>query len=276
MTCRYCETVNAEGWTRCRKCDAPLGAPVIQPRSSRRRAAATAPLAEIPARSPQAGPGQATPAQPAPFHPRPAFQQSLFRGEETAKVISIRPGAESRPRAGRGSGQRATVSGAPRYRQQELRLADTATAARLHVGEGVVSCNAPVAGVTHRVLAFAADLALVAIASGGVFLGLVFWGGVPLAGKQGMLFGAAGFLLVWVLYQLLWCAANLDSPGMNWARLRLLDFSGFRPARRQRFIRLAVFCLGTLAVGLGQAWALVDEEGLTWQDHVSETFPTPY
>jgi len=253
-----------------------LGAPVLQSRPSRRRAAASAPLKEMPARLPQADPGQATAAQPAPLPPRQAFQQSLFRGEETAKVVSIRPGPESRPRAGRGSGQRATVSGAPRYRQQELRLADAVVAARRESREGVVSCNAPVAGLTHRLLAFAADLALVAIAAGGVALGLVFWGGVPLAGKPGMLFCAAGFLLVWVLYQLLWCAANLDSAGMNWARLRLLDFSGCRPLRRQRFIRLAVVGLGTLAVGLGQAWALVDEEGLAWQDHVSETFLTPY
>ena len=276
MTCRYCETISADDWTRCQKCDAPLGAPVIQSRSSRRRAAATAPLEEMPIRLPRPDPGQAAAGLPAQPPPRPAFQQSLFRGEETAKVVPIRPGPESRPRAGRGSVQRATVSGAPRYRQQELKLADAAVAARLKGREGVVSCNAPVAGVTHRLLAFAADLALVAIASGAVFLGLVFWGGVPLAGKPGTLFCAAGFLLVWVLYQVLWCAANLDSAGMNWARLRLLDFSGCRPVRRQRFIRLAVFCLGTLAVGLGQAWALVDEEGLTWQDHVSETFPTPY
>ena len=192
-------------------------------------------------------------------------------------MVSIRPGADSRPRAaGRASGQRATVSGAPRYRQQELRLAETVVAARRQFREGVVSCNAPVAAVTHRLLAFAADLALVAISAGGVFVGLIFWGGVPLAGKPGMFLCAAGFLLVWVLYQLLWPAANLDSAGMKWARLRLLDFNGYRPSRRQRFIRLAVFCLGTLAVGLGQAWALVDEEGLTWQDHVSETFPTPY
>ena len=227
-------------------------------------------------RLPQADPDPAAADQPAQLPPRPAFQQSLFRGEETLKVVPIRPGPEIRPRAGRGSVQRATVSGAPRYRQQEFKLADAAVAARLKGREGVVSCNAPVAAVTHRLLAFAADLALLTIVSGAVFVGLVFWGGVPLTGKPGRLFCAAGFLLIWVLYQLLWCAANLDSPGMNFARLRLLDFSGCRPERRQRFIRLAVFCLGTLAVGLGQAWALVDEECLAWQDHVSETFPTPY
>ena len=27
--------------------------------------------------------------------------------------------------------------------------------------------------------------------------------------------------------------------------------------------------------GLGLVWALVDEENLTWHDHISKTFPTP-
>ena len=30
-----------------------------------------------------------------------------------------------------------------------------------------------------------------------------------------------------------------------------------------------------LPAGLGLLWALVDEESLTWQDHISHTFPTP-
>jgi hypothetical protein len=27
-------------------------------------------------------------------------------------------------------------------------------------------------------------------------------------------------------------------------------------------------------LGLGMFWALMDEEGLTWHDHMSRTFPT--
>jgi len=26
---------------------------------------------------------------------------------------------------------------------------------------------------------------------------------------------------------------------------------------------------------LGMLWIFADEEGLTWQDHISDTFPTP-
>lgn len=182
-----------------------------------------------------------------------------------------------RARGSRGAAQRATVSGAPRYEQQKLRLAETSTSSRKQgQDKGVVSCTAPVASVTHRVLAFAIDLSLVTIASGSVMLGFVIWGGVHLAGRPAAIFCGVGLLLSWMLYQLLWSVANLDSAGMKWVSLRLLDFNGYRPKMRQRLIRLGVMCLGTLAGGLGLAWSLVDEEGLTWQDHVSETFPTPY
>jgi hypothetical protein len=33
--------------------------------------------------------------------------------------------------------------------------------------------------------------------------------------------------------------------------------------------------LSLISAGLGLVWALVDEENLTWHDHISKTFPTP-
>jgi len=32
--------------------------------------------------------------------------------------------------------------------------------------------------------------------------------------------------------------------------------------------------LSLCSLGLGLVWALVDEESLTWHDHISKTFPT--
>jgi hypothetical protein len=32
--------------------------------------------------------------------------------------------------------------------------------------------------------------------------------------------------------------------------------------------------LSVVSAGLGLVWALVDEENLTWHDHISKTFPT--
>jgi len=37
---------------------------------------------------------------------------------------------------------------------------------------------------------------------------------------------------------------------------------------------LAAACLSLCSAGLGLIWSLADEEGLTWHDHMSKTFPT--
>ena len=82
--------------------------------------------------------------------------------------------------------------------------------------------------------------------------------------------------VVTFLYKLLWCMANGDSAGMRWTRLTLVNFDGQRPTRTQRMHRMASGALSLCAAGLGLLWALVDEETLTWHDHISRTFPTPY
>jgi uncharacterized RDD family membrane protein YckC len=82
--------------------------------------------------------------------------------------------------------------------------------------------------------------------------------------------------VVTFFYKLLFCLANGDSPGMRWTRLALVTFDGQRPTRTQRMHRLTSGVLSFCAAGLGFLWALVDEETLTWHDHISRTFPTPY
>jgi uncharacterized RDD family membrane protein YckC len=61
---------------------------------------------------------------------------------------------------------------------------------------------------------------------------------------------------------------------MRFAGLHLVDFDGRRPDREQRAIRQVAGLLSVLSAGLGLVWALVDEENLTWHDHISKTFPT--
>jgi uncharacterized RDD family membrane protein YckC len=61
---------------------------------------------------------------------------------------------------------------------------------------------------------------------------------------------------------------------MRWTQLRLINFDGFVPEPRERLIRYLGACLSFAAAGLGVLWSLVDEESLTWHDHISKTFPT--
>ena len=118
---------------------------------------------------------------------------------------------------------------------------------------------------TVIVIALAAFSSIFALAGGEIALSAKT---VPLIA------GVTAVLLIF--YRLLWCLANGDTPGMQWTHLRLVNFDGQRPNRQQRLVRAAAGLLSLLAAGLGLLWALVDEETLTWHDHISETFPTPY
>jgi uncharacterized RDD family membrane protein YckC len=140
--------------------------------------------------------------------------------------------------------------------------------------ETVIYCDAPVALPAHRVIAAAFDVSMVLIALG-VFLGVFFLsGGMLVLSKQNapFLIGVAAVLALF--YRALWCLANGDTPGARFAGLRVVDFDGRRPNREQRVLRQVASLLSLLSAGLGLAWALVDEESLTWHDHISKTFPT--
>jgi len=63
---------------------------------------------------------------------------------------------------------------------------------------------------------------------------------------------------------------------MYWTRLKLVNFDGQPPDLRQRLCRSGFALLSMAAGAVGLIWALVDEEALTWHDHISRTFPTPY
>jgi uncharacterized RDD family membrane protein YckC len=139
--------------------------------------------------------------------------------------------------------------------------------------EGVIYCNASVASLEHRSLAAFVDFTVVAIALG-AFVGTLYsFGGEVIFSKYSVpVYIAAAAILV-LLYRLLWCLGNGDSPGMRAMQLRLVDLDGRKPDRQQRFLRLFSGWVSILAAGLGLFWALADEESLTWHDHISRTFP---
>ncbi len=141
--------------------------------------------------------------------------------------------------------------------------------------EAVIYCDAPVALPVHRIMAAGADASMIAIAIGSFLMIFYLSGGQIVFTKQSLLLFAGVIAVVSILYRLLWCLGNGDTPGMQFAGLRLVNFDGRLPGRRQRIVRLAVSLLSIVSAGLGLVWALVDEESLTWHDHISKTFPSP-
>jgi uncharacterized RDD family membrane protein YckC len=243
-----------------------------------RSGAATAPALE-----PLPG-GNPAPAQQ-PLE-TPSYQPSLFRdgfreGSGGGKVIPIPTLTPLRPYNRETAPRRpASRSAAPArlHRssdfQQKLGFHDADGEVRVQPGESIV-CDAPVADPIHRLVAASVDGSLILVAVG-VFLGIFFFsGGQVSLDRQALSFIVGVTAVIALFYRALWCLANGDTPGMRFAGLRLVDFDGRRPDREQRGVRQVAGLLSLLSAGLGLVWALVDEEKLTWHDHISKTFPTP-
>jgi uncharacterized RDD family membrane protein YckC len=276
MECRYCQAANADDDHRCRRCGRRLRMSPVYTGSS-----AAAPVLQYESVE-SAGPVRVQASRPevhrqpepsAPRHPI-TYQPSLFTSRELPLVVrfeTIAPG--SVPPA-----PRKPQTAAPRQRRRKLIPGQQALefqSARSSKPDGVIYCNAPVAIPAHRALAAALDASIILIALG-VF-GIVFrlaGGAFVLNAKTApMFFGVAAGVVIF--YRLLWCLANGDTAGQKWTRLKLVNFDGQTPTRAQRFYRTASGFLSLMAGGIGLLWGLVDEETLTWHDHISKTFPTP-
>jgi len=285
MHCPHCRTINEQAEERCVHCGRRLngGAPGPFPIRASITAAATA-AATAPALDPFASPAPAQPLE------TPNYQPSLFRdGTAGSKVIPIptltplhpyhRDTARetARETTQRRPAPRASATARPHHRrsdnQQMLGFQSSPGELRTQPGE-TIDCDAPVAAPSHRLVAAAVDASLILVAVG-VFLAIFFLSGGQVAlDRQALSFIIGVTAVIALFYRALWCLANGDSPGMRFAGLHLVDFDGRRPDREQRGIRQVAGLLSLLSAGLGLVWALVDEENLTWHDHISKTFPT--
>jgi uncharacterized RDD family membrane protein YckC len=280
MECRYCQAVNGEDDHRCSRCGRRLR---MTPVYSSSAAAPALHYVNESKPAPKATSGAGIAVEPAlpPLTRKPiTYQPSLFSSRELPRVVAfdtIAPQVLEPP-------TRKTISTKPRARhrrvipgQQSLEFAPAAGSGRYaHPAEGAIYCDAPVAVAAHRVIAAALDASMIVI--GLAVFGAIFYmagGAVAINSKTlPLIIGVAA--VVTFFYKLLWCMANGDSAGMRWTRLTLVNFDGQKPTRTQRMHRMASGALSLCAAGLGLLWALVDEETLTWHDHISRTFPTPY
>lgn len=137
-----------------------------------------------------------------------------------------------------------------------------------------IICDAPVAPISMRVQAALWDG--IAMVAGCIFLtaAVAFVGGGIPFDKKLAVFYVLALSTVPLLYKMLFTIAGVDTPGMQRVGLRLIDFDGNPPSRERRYYRAFGSVLSLLAGGMGLLWAFVDEDRLTWQDHMSSTFPS--
>ncbi len=132
----------------------------------------------------------------------------------------------------------------------------------------------PVAPIELRLFAALVDVLVVLVATGmfaAIFLQIA---GTPPAGKLLLAAVLAVPTAFWCMYQYLFLVYGGTTPGMRVARLELRTFEGERPWRIERRNRALAVVVSCISLGLGFAWALVDEDSLAWHDRITRTFLT--
>jgi uncharacterized RDD family membrane protein YckC len=83
---------------------------------------------------------------------------------------------------------------------------------------------------------------------------------------------AAALLVTALLYETVFSTLAEATPGMRYAGISLCTFDEQVPTRLQRCGRLGAMLLSLLPLGLGVAWAVFDEDHLSWHDRLSKTY----
>jgi uncharacterized RDD family membrane protein YckC len=76
---------------------------------------------------------------------------------------------------------------------------------------------------------------------------------------------------LWLLYQYIFLVYAAGTPGMQMAQLELCTFDGQPVSVTMRRWRAVASMLSGCSIGLGFAWALVDEDTLGWHDRITQT-----
>jgi uncharacterized RDD family membrane protein YckC len=128
------------------------------------------------------------------------------------------------------------------------------------------------APLTRRLASGAVDSGIVLFAAGlfaAAFIQIVE--GVSWS-RSLLLCAAAVGATLWLLFQYLFLVYGAATPGMRAMQLELFGFNGKRPSRFARRVRALATTLSGFSVGLGFAWAFVDEDTLGWHDRISQTY----
>ena len=141
---------------------------------------------------------------------------------------------------------------------------------------GLLSVPLQAASIDRRLMAAAMDFCLVT----GAYLAflLVFALSTPHlpSGKGAVVMGGVVYLALWILYQFLFFSLADATAGMRYARIALCTFEDENPSRRALRMRIAAWWISALPLGLGFAWAMLDEDNLSWHDRMCRMYQRCY
>ncbi|MEO5937290.1 MAG: RDD family protein [Terriglobales bacterium] len=91
-------------------------------------------------------------------------------------------------------------------------------------------------------------------------------------GKPGLLAVIGLTATFWLAYHYAFLVYSGVTPGMQVAQLELCSFEGCYPLRSTRGARALAMGVSCMSLGMGFAWAAVDEDGLGWHDRITRTY----
>lgn len=130
----------------------------------------------------------------------------------------------------------------------------------------------PLAPMGRRFLGGLVD-ALVLLVSAGLFA-LIYWRAGGRLTPNPLNLAVVGFIgvLISLAYFGVFTVLTSTTPGLLWVGIEVRNLQGNPPTPRQACWRAFGYLVSTSALLLGFVWALVDSEGLTWHDRMSDTF----
>lgn len=127
------------------------------------------------------------------------------------------------------------------------------------------------ASLQHRLVAGAVDLTAVVVAAAVFEITFVYLAEDNPHSRMAMLCGVCVSAVLWILFQYLFLVHGSGTPGMRLAELELVTLEGKPASRYACRCRALASTLSGLAIGLGYAWALVDQDQLGWHDRITGT-----
>ena len=115
--------------------------------------------------------------------------------------------------------------------------------------------------------------AAVLLVSAGLFV-LIYWRAGGRLTPHPLNLAVAGFIgvLISLAYFGVFTFLTSTTPGLLWVGIEVRNLQGNPPTARQACWRAFGYLVSTSALLLGFVWALVDSEGLTWHDRMSDTY----
>jgi len=125
------------------------------------------------------------------------------------------------------------------------------------------------APLQQRFISGLIDVAIVGIATGAFVL--TFAELAEEMPRMTWIFMPAAGGIFWAIFQYIFLTFRRATPGMCMAQLELCTFAGTETTAHARQSRALASALSGFSMGLGYAWALMDEDRMGWHDRISHT-----